>query len=1041
MSHRSTTLRFETLESRALLSSSRPLAGAPPRERVPEAPAQEDKAAKKDKEPAPDLGPAVAPDHHSKPGHHSERVDAHAPYFNVAGERVWNFAQTPDHVSIADGDWFDPFVWSSSRVPAAGETVHVSTHLTYSRQNDAAIRAINIKHGGSLAFRADVDTRLVVGTLIILPGGALEVGTPERPIDAAVTAEIIFADLPLDLTNDPEQHGIGLIALDADVTVHGAVLNRSFSRLSEEARAGSTSIEFESPVQGWRVGDELVLPDTRSYAAHRGISPQWEKVNIAGIGADGRTITLATPLAFDHLGARDPDGRIVFLGHVGNLRRNVVFRSENPQGTRGHTLFAGHGDVDIQYAAFESLGRTRADVHLDSTVLDPLHKVEHVGTNQVARYSVHFHHLIGPEADHTPAHGYQFRFRGNAVQDSPKWGVAVHGAHYGLVEQNVIYDADGAGIALEDGSESFNRIVENFIVATTGSGEDPGNRGKGDIPKMVQQPDGKWVASGDPGHEGSGIWARGSNNYFIGNVTADSGFAGLLVYSFHSQHYRPHVPRRQGDDPDVRGQYDVVYTDSMVPLAFEGNESYGSRVAEFEFWQIGGVKNRDYAIRDNSAWHAATAVNTLYSARMVIDGMTIVGDDTGIAFGGHPLELVANNWNVQGMQRGLDFSTAHNLEITDSYFRNHERNINLYPSRNFHPTRSIIRDVSFEPIDGSPSVEIWRDWSPHEYTDHLVADQTFVYNHDGVPGDDFQLMYPEQAADYVVPTTGMGNETINPLPFEGRYVPWARLSPIADATNEELWHDYGLAVAGGIARENYGMRPLLNGLVTPIPDDLTVPEIEFQSVRVTDITTTSAVVRWRTNEASTSRVEYAARSNYYDTFTTLQQAQLVFEHAVTLTGLTPGEFHRVSVHSIDTAGNGAALAHWSFDFKTLSKPQFPTLGELAAIANGPKQGDARRGEVLSRVVKAPKPASAAGVFAQSEADREAIEPEAMQGRLATGVEKTRLHAERTRRAAGNVADDAAKFGIAAGNTVRAASRVVGGGRNGASGPSESKKSD
>jgi hypothetical protein len=33
------------------------------------------------------------------------------------------------------------------------------------------------------------------------------------------------------------------------------------------------------------------------------------------------------------------------LPHVGNATRNVVIRSENPAGTRGHTLFTHRADV------------------------------------------------------------------------------------------------------------------------------------------------------------------------------------------------------------------------------------------------------------------------------------------------------------------------------------------------------------------------------------------------------------------------------------------------------------------------------------------------------------------------------------------------------------------------------------------------------------------------------------------------------------------------------------------------------------------------
>src|SRR5262249_13871616 len=159
-----------------------------------------------------------------------------------------------------------------------------------------------------------------------------------------------------------------------------------FCPRAAEPRAGDTTLTLEAPVSGWRPGDRLVLPDThqlleteRSYAAD-GYSPQWELPTIAAVSADGRTITLAAPLQFDHLGSRDPDGRVEFLPHVGDLSRNVVLRSENPLGVRGHVAFLDGADVDVRYAQFTGLGRTRVG-GTDDTVVDDSGAVTHLGTN------------------------------------------------------------------------------------------------------------------------------------------------------------------------------------------------------------------------------------------------------------------------------------------------------------------------------------------------------------------------------------------------------------------------------------------------------------------------------------------------------------------------------------------------------------------------------------------------------------------------------------------------------------------------------------
>ena len=104
------------------------------------------------------------------------------------------------------GRWSAPTTWESGKVPAAGSRVQIRTGhvVTYDLQSDQAIRSIHV--AGTLSFAADRDTRLDVGLIKIQAGDeasedgfdcdahlprlepgqlrpALEVGTPDRPID------------------------------------------------------------------------------------------------------------------------------------------------------------------------------------------------------------------------------------------------------------------------------------------------------------------------------------------------------------------------------------------------------------------------------------------------------------------------------------------------------------------------------------------------------------------------------------------------------------------------------------------------------------------------------------------------------------------------------------------------------------------------------------------------------------------------------------------------------------------------------------------
>jgi hypothetical protein len=219
------------------------------------------------------------------------------------------------------------------------------------------------------------------------------------------------------------------LSIDGKVTMFGAIKTPTFVRTAAEPRAGQTVIQLERAVSGWRVGDRLFIPDSRQVDENNKFNSNYvlqiDEVTVQSVSADGRSITVSPALRYDHRGARDANGTPTvlndgtkFLPHVGNLTRNVIVRSESPSGTRGHTLFTQRSDVEIYYAQFQDLGRTRATA-LDSS------------TNHIGRYPLHIHHLWGPlNALNT---GHQFGIVGNAVNDSLKWPIAVHGSQKPLV--------------------------------------------------------------------------------------------------------------------------------------------------------------------------------------------------------------------------------------------------------------------------------------------------------------------------------------------------------------------------------------------------------------------------------------------------------------------------------------------------------------------------------------------------------------------------------------------------------------------------------
>ena len=562
---------------------------------------------------------------------------------NVGGsisKGIPEFCAEPTVTSVASGAWADAATWSTKKVPGAEDMVVIKPgHLiTFDRVSDAALMCLAVE--GHLTFKADVPTRLTVGTMVVRPGGMLDIGTEQAPIAPGVLAEIVIADQELDPLDDVEQFGTGLIG-QGYVRMHGARIDPTFVRLAAEPLKGQTTLTLEKAVSGWKAGDRLVIPDTRHLrTSERGeyYEPQWEEVAVTAIA--GTTVTLAAPLAFDHKGARNADGMLEWLPHVANLTRNVVVRSANPMGTRGHVIFNGRPDVDLRYALFKDLGRTRLGP-LDSAEYDAEGVPRNFGTNQIGRYSLHMHHAFGPAMPQ--ANGYEFTLIGNAVDGASKWGITIHNSHYGLIRDNVVYDATGAAFVAEDGNESFNVFEHNFAMRSLGSGEFAPRSGYGG-------------GTADPGGEGAGFWMRGPNNILRDNVAANVDVFGFAIAAGGLGNV--HVPNRKGADPSKEGEFVDLDTTSAPVLEFTGNEAYGAL-------QTGVAIGWNATLTNTRVWHASRHALTAFPAdRLTVEGFEARGDPavlsaqleapTGIWFNNYAAKTVTiRDANIQGLRVGI----------------------------------------------------------------------------------------------------------------------------------------------------------------------------------------------------------------------------------------------------------------------------------------------------------------------------------------------------------------------------------------------------
>jgi hypothetical protein len=723
-------------------------------------------------------------------------------YIQTEHDRIPNFGTTATVTAVASGNWSNPAVWSTRQVPGANAIVAIPSGVTVTYDQSYATSAVApdtvvVRAGGHLSFRTDINTRLVTANLLVLAAGRLTIGNEFNPIAAGVKAEVVIANKPLRLDIDPEQFGNGLIVLgqlsirgaakQVWDTATGAYRDLGYATLDVAPTAGQTQLRLAQPVIGWRPGDKLVLPDTRQFHYGNEAYPTtWtETATLQSISADGRTVTLQSPLQFDHLGVSTT--KATMRPHVGNLTRNVVISSENPNGTfttaagvtlptRGHTFYTDRAEVDVRYAEYSELGRTT-----NAPVA--------AGTNQKGRYATHFHHLYGAAV---PTSDRQYSFQGNTLSDvaSPrKWPIAIHDSHYGRIEGNLVYGGTSAAIATEEGGESYNKLVGNFVLGVTGD-------------RFTRE---KFRREHTELGEGAdGFWLAGPNNELRDNVVASVMRAAYMMYGGeNSLPFLVEVPAFQGANTHDNGM--TRDTANMALLAFTNNEAYSSLMG-IEIWYLGHKNYFDAVdgpmplsvIQGGRFWHIhRTVLFGEQQNNLTIDGLVAIGDPTLLGYYENGLgldmrqsqRLVIRNVSIEQYKVGLITpnkiaqsdeagTTRVNqvipTRIQNSYFRNvtdiriDAPETDIYPF--VPPNVTLIIDSQ---MDGETAIR--RTYADDRYRNLTQIHRVFVLSYQGDSTKNYQLYTAEQAKTFVVPQSRT----------EGN----ARMvgAPLAGLTNQQWW--------------------------------------------------------------------------------------------------------------------------------------------------------------------------------------------------------------------------------------------------------------
>ncbi len=124
--------------------------------------------------------------------------------------------------SSASGLWSDAATWGGVTL-GSNDIVKIGAGHTVTLDTNVDVHSVVLYPGGHLKFSTNQDTSLRVVNLFVLQGSLLEVGSENSPIQAGVTAEIVFKDTPLS-----NSWSNGLV-VTGKVRIHGEAQSQSFT--------------------------------------------------------------------------------------------------------------------------------------------------------------------------------------------------------------------------------------------------------------------------------------------------------------------------------------------------------------------------------------------------------------------------------------------------------------------------------------------------------------------------------------------------------------------------------------------------------------------------------------------------------------------------------------------------------------------------------------------------------------------------------------------------------------------------------------------
>jgi hypothetical protein len=427
------------------------------------------------------------------------------------------------------------------------------------------------------------------------------------------------------------------------------------------------------------------------------------------------------------------------------------------------------------------LGRTdKLQVVNDSVVGSDWKLQSGTGTNQRARYPVHFHRN-GLTNDGHPA-----VIKGSAVVDSPGWGFVNHSSNVDMIE-NVAYNVRGAAFATEVGDE-IGGFYRNLAIGSSGTGQEANAREN----------------LNDFGHQGDGFWFQGAGVSVVGNISAGNQGHAFAYYTrgLYENGVQARFLSANLTNPAIANGEPTIDI-GLVPVTnFSGNVGYASAVGLLVRYHLQGAAHGQPSLfHDSQFWNNPLGVGLHYTQSLVLRNLTITRVPDGTHTYGVDADIIESNitydnLTVIGYHTGIEMPRWGDNVVSGGSFNNTEHDI-LLPTAAWHDRTVLITGLT-----GAPRITFSDDFGPipNNNSFFYFVNDRIILNFG--PLQSKRVYYWRQQADVV------------PFPNSRADVP----ASYVGLTNRELWDRFGKALGGEVAPADVYTLPYLSGGLIAIDD-------------------------------------------------------------------------------------------------------------------------------------------------------------------------------------------------------------------------------